>query len=265
MQSETFRSIRGWLKSYVDRFLAEDGTDREILQLKWIHSLWVARHCRDIAKDLGWDSHDRAIAELLGLLHDAGRFSQFAEYGTFMDSASVNHGERGADVVRASGVLDDLARRDRLCIMEGIVAHNRRGISPETPPDALPFVKLVRDADKLDIYRIVMERIEAGAYHEHLRSALQIDRAGPATPGAVEEVLRNETVSNGNILTVADFGLMQISWVFDINYSAALRRILARGYIERIARCLQDSPDVRRATEHVLSVVAGGTESARRQ
>ncbi|MHB9027795.1 MAG: HD domain-containing protein [Candidatus Latescibacterota bacterium] len=263
MHSETFQSIRAWLKSYIDRFLAEDGTVKEIVQLKWIHSLWVASHCRDIAEELGWDSHDIAVAELLGLLHDAGRFSQFSEFGTFMDSASVNHGERGVEVVRAAGVLDALAERDRMCILEGIVAHNRRGISPETPPDALPFVKLVRDADKLDIYRIVMERIAAGAYHEHLRSALQIDREGPATPGAVDEILRNETVSNGNIRTMADFGLMQISWVFDINYPSALHRILAQGYIERIARCLPDSPDVRGATEHVLSFVTEGTESAR--
>jgi hypothetical protein len=262
MQSESFQSIRAWLQSYVGRYLTENGAVGDIIQLKWIHSLHVALHCRDIAAELGWNSHDRAVAELLGLLHDAGRFSQFAEYRTFTDSISVNHGARGAEVVRAAGVLDALAERDRMCILEGIVAHNRRGITPETPAVALPFVKLVRDADKLDIYRIVSERIAAGAYHEHLRSVLQIDRAEPATPAALDEILRNETVSNANILTVADFSLMQISWVFDINYKPALRHILARGYIERIARCLPDSPEVRKAIEHVLSFVAEGTESA---
>lgn len=256
MHIDTFQAVRAWLESYVGGFLGGDGVLGEVSAIKWTHSLQVARHCREIAVELDWSGHDVALAELLGLLHDAGRFSQFAEYGTFVDSASVDHGKRGAEVVRDAGVLDSLSTADRSRIIEGILAHNRRDISETTSQEALPFVRLVRDADKLDIFRIIMERIGGGAYREHLRSALQIERIGPATPGAVAEILRNETVSNGNIRTVADFGLMQVSWVFDINYPPALRRILDGGFIDRIVECLPDDPGVREAVLHIRELTA---------
>ncbi len=251
MRIDTFQTVRNWLKIYVSGYLAGDGALGEVSAIKWGHSLRVARHCREIAGETGWSDHDTSLAELLGLLHDAGRFSQFAEYGTFADAVSVDHGMRGVEVIQAAGVLDALPGIDRSRILDGILAHNQRLIPDTTPPEALPFARIVRDADKLDIFRIIMERIEGGAYREHLRSALQIERTGPATPGAVEEILRNETVSNGNIRTVADFGLMQISWVFDINYPPALRRILDLGYIDRIVACLPDGSGVRKAVAHI--------------
>ena len=34
-----------------------------------------------------------------GLLHDVGRFPQYSMYGTFFDSASVDHGCLGAEII----------------------------------------------------------------------------------------------------------------------------------------------------------------------
>ncbi len=261
MHSNNFQDIRSWLKSYIDRFVAGNGEADDILRLKWTHSLMVERLCQEISHELEWNPHDVAVAGLAGLLHDAGRFPQFAEFGTFNDAASFDHGVRGAEIVKMSGVLDSLAQGDRSRILESIIAHNRRDIPGDIPCDALPLAKLVRDADKLDIYRIIMERVRAGKYHEHLLSAVQIEQAGPATPGAIDEILRNGTVSNENIRTMADFGLMMASWVFDINYAPALQRILSEKYIEDITRCLPDEPGSRRAAEHVKSFVERSLES----
>ena len=114
------------------------------------------------------------------------------------------------------------------------------------------------DADKLDIYRIVLERIRSGEFRPHLKAALGIVADGPVTPEAVEDILENRTVGNGNIRTAADFCLMQISWVFDINYSPPLRQIRERGYIEEIARFLPADSGSLTAKEHILSFLESG-------
>jgi hypothetical protein len=245
-------TIRQWLDTYVSRFVSANGRAREMLELKREHSLLTAEHCRDIAEALGWSAHDVRVAEALGLLHDAGRFPQFAEYGTFVDARSVDHGVRGAEEVVRAGILDALDGRDRARILDCILLHNRRIIPPDAPADSLPFLRLVRDADKLDIYRIAVERLDSGRFAGHLKEALGIIALGPATPEAVGDVLGRRSVANEHIRTGEDFLLMQLSWVFDISYGPTLKRIVEHGYLERIARSLVDD-DARSASIFLLA------------
>lgn len=254
MYADAFHAVRSWLDSYVGRYIDGDGTLGEVSRLKWEHSRHVAAHCREIAEELGWTPRDAAVGELLGLLHDVGRFSQFAEFGTFADPFSVDHGGRGVEVIRTSGVLDPLPEPDRTRILTAVAVHNRRGIPPGLDDRALPFAKLIRDADKLDIFRVIAGRIEEGDYRGHLRAALHIEQPGPVTPGAVGDILRGETVANDHIRTVADFGLMQMSWVFDINYPPAMRYLLERNFLELVAAQLPDEPGCRCAVERIFSV-----------
>jgi hypothetical protein len=246
--------ISNWLDSHVARFASENGHARGMLELKRVHSLHVADHCRALASELGWCAHDTAVAEAAGLLHDAGRFSQFAEYGTFVDARSVDHGMRGAEEVERAGILDGLDERDRARILDGILLHNRREIPPDASADSLPLVKLVRDADKLDIYRIVVERMDAGRLSEHLKAAIGIASGGPATPAAVEDVMSRRTVASEHIRTGEDFLLMQLSWVYDFNYPPTVWRVREFGYLEKIAGGLADD-NARRSAEFLLGVV----------
>ncbi len=248
--------LRSWLSSHIDRFAEHDGRIRDMLDIKRAHSVKVAGHCRGIAEELGWTAHDADVAEAAGLLHDTGRFSQVAEYGTFLDALSVDHGVRGAEVIEREGILDTLDPPDRRRILDAVLLHNRREVLPDTPDESLPFVRLVRDADKLDIYRIALERIESGGLADHLRAALGIIDTGPATPGAVDDILRGVTVSNDHIRTVEDFILMQLSWVYDFNYAPTVRRVGGLGYFERFARTLE-SLDALRAADHVLAAAEG--------
>lgn len=244
--------FRQWLFSYAAGFISSKESARKIFEIKREHCLHVAENCRDIAGDLGWGKHETAIAEILGLLHDTGRFSQFVEYGTFMDTISIDHGARGVEVVKRAGIIDSLEMRDRARIIDGIFLHNRRTIPPESAPDSLPFVKLVRDADKLDILRIGVERMDSGVFFEHLRTAVGITKKGPATPAAVEDVLARRLVSLEHLHTVEDCILMQISWVSDISYSSTLRRVMDHGYLECFTRNLTEDIS-RRAASFLMS------------
>ena len=255
MTPDTIQSIKSWFRSYTDSFIVPNDNSENLLHLKWVHSTLVAEHCRVLAIELGWSAHATVMAETIGLLHDTGRFPQFAKYRTFADPVSVNHGERGVEAIRTSDALDPFSERDREIILESILYHNRRSIPPGIPGDALPFARLIRDADKLDIYRIILERIISGGFRQHLRLALGIEADGPATPGAVEDILAGRTVGNENILTAADFNLMQLSWVFDINYLPTLRLIREREYIQRIANCLPSDPGSLAAKDYILASV----------
>jgi len=240
---------------YVKGFLGENGNPDSLIRMKLIHSRKVAEICRSLAEGLGWSGEDNITASALGLLHDAGRFSQFAEYGTFVDADSLDHGELGCAVIKESGVLSSCPVTNRSQILDGILFHNRRTIPSGVQPDSLPFVKLVRDADKLDIYRIIRERIGRNNLGDHLKEALWIRAEGPANPLALDEIRNRQTVSSENIRSVADFTLMQMSWVFDINYLPARQRIREDGVLNLLASTLPCEKDVRGVGDFILKQV----------
>jgi HD superfamily phosphodiesterase len=255
MNSNSFQLIQNWFQNYVKGFLENSFDTESLIHLKLVHSRKVAGICMSLAEELGWNEDDSITASALGLLHDVGRFSQFAEYGTFSDADSVDHGKRGSEIVKKSGIISSESAATQSQILEGILYHNLRTIPPEVQRDSEPFVKLIRDADKLDIYRIIRDRIVKNNLGDHLKEALYIRAVGPANPLAIEEIKNRQTVSNENLLSLADFTLMQMSWVFDINYPPTLQRIREDGVITFLALTLPEDEEVKEAADFMLKQV----------
>jgi Predicted HD superfamily hydrolase len=70
-----------WLGKYINGFRGEDGTLHPLLEVKRVHSMKVRDNCALIADGLGWTGSRRDLALTAAVLHDAGRFLQFATYG----------------------------------------------------------------------------------------------------------------------------------------------------------------------------------------
>ncbi|MEI3508262.1 MAG: HD domain-containing protein [Bacilli bacterium] len=68
-------------KRYVSNYNIND----KAIKMKYNHSLRVQKLCKEIAEKTGYSENDIKIAEVIGLLHDYGRFPQWTEYKTFND------------------------------------------------------------------------------------------------------------------------------------------------------------------------------------
>jgi len=253
---ESRERVRAWFDDYVENHVPNGMKSHPMITLKSRHCRMVADLCRDIAAELGWSQEDVDTAYILGLLHDVGRISQVAEHNTFSDGDSFDHGIRGCEVVTRSGVLSHLPERTVTAVLESIHAHNKREIPPDTSPESIPFAKLVRDADKLDIYRVIFDYIDSGSIEARLTGVLNIDIDGPVSPATVGDIMRKETVNNPHIVSLADFYLMQLSWVFDINYRPTYRRISEKQVFERLAALLPVNDDTARVTTLVMDTLA---------
>jgi hypothetical protein len=60
--------------------------------------------------------------------------------------------------------------------------------------------------------------------------------------------------------TLNDFKLLQISWVFDLNFTRSYEILKDRQYIERIAETLPDTPEVTEAVGYAFRRVQKMTE-----
>ena len=60
----------------------------------------------EIAKQEGFTREECELAELIGLLHDIGRFEQVKLYDSFDDANSIDHAEYGANVLFEEGLIE---------------------------------------------------------------------------------------------------------------------------------------------------------------
>ena len=251
MTNLQLQEIRQWFESYAGTFASGSGAFPPPLQLKVDHSQRVANNARQLAEDLGWSPSEANRAEALGWLHDVGRFSQFAEFGTFTDATSVNHGERGEEVVRQSGILSLLEPTEKKVLFNGIRHHNAKTEPDHLDEESLRFLKLIRDADKLDIFRIVLDSVQKDGFQDLPGMLPQVNLAASLSPKVLCEIQKHRSCSIENIRSLADFLLMQLSWIYDLNYPASLRQITDRNIIDDLEREL---PDDRRIGQIVQAV-----------
>ena len=230
-----------------------------MMELKREHCAFVARNCRELAVSSGWNSADVNTAEVLGFLHDIGRFPQLEEYGTFVDAKSIDHGERGWQAIRENGFLDEVKADVREAILIGVRHHNAHTIPDNLSKLDYRWVSLIRDADRLDIYRIVLDAIVNKKLEDHPEIRLGLSLEGNPSPELVEKVICGDAPSYSELTCFADFLLLILSWSNHMSYPATLKLMHKRNVIDALAVYLPtELPAVGKAISSLQKTVAGG-------
>ena len=249
LKEEQIRYFRRWFSAYVQRFYSEDPGFQSHITLKEEHTKCVCREILDIAESLSLESEDLHLAEAEALFHDIGRFEQFFRYGTFSDWKSENHAVLGVRIMREEKVLKILPAVERRLILAAVFWHNRAA-----PPNGSDlrlrfFARLLRDADKLDIWRVITENYQRTNGPRNLILEHGLPDEPRIFPEVMAEALAGRQVDIRHLRTLNDFKLMQMSWIFDINYPQTFRAVLDRGYLEIIRDSLPDSEKIKRSYE----------------
>ena len=223
------------------------------IKLKIAHMLRVGEIIGELAGQLGWSARDCDLAYICGLFHDIGRFEQVARFGTFTDSASVNHAELGCEVIAAEGLLRFLAANDEERILTAILNHNRLSIAASVPEGpTLRMCHLIRDADKIDIFRVVAEddlvdTVGVG------REALEADRVSDYV---FECCMDGVCADNGRRETYLDRLVEKLTYFYDMHFDVSARLAFEQGWYSRPYETMQfrdrvTSMRVREAVSHV--------------
>jgi putative nucleotidyltransferase with HDIG domain len=242
IEKQDLNKIKGWFFDYVQSFKNDDMELLENVLLKEKHTVQVCKEILKIGSSLELRQDELNLAETIALLHDIGRFEQYKVYGTFADGKSVNHAELGVEILKRIRVLDDLNKPTKNLILKAVKYHNRASLPENETDECILYSKLLRDADKLDIYRVVTE------YYVELQNGKQnktIELGLPNTPDISVDVckslLNKKIVNIRDIKNLNDFKLLQIGWVFDINYSTTFYNVKSRRYLEIIRETLPNT------------------------
>lgn len=204
------------------------------INLKVIHTYHVADNARKIAKELNLDEENQQLAELIGLLHDIGRFEQVRLYNTFSDEKSVNHAEKGLEVLFKDNQIRNFIDDNKFdnIIYKAIGNHNRIKIEDNLSEEELLHCKIIRDADKLDIFRAFLEeKIEDLTHLGTSDISKEI-----LSPSFFEDFKKEKLLLYSDCKTDMDFMVAIIAFIYEFNFNESLKIIKDNDYIRKIVK-----------------------------
>lgn len=238
-------------KNAFEEYLDEYDREADKIRLKIIHTYGVVDAAREISVRMGLSDEDRELAELIGLLHDIGRFEQLKRFDSFMPG-TMDHAAYGAELLFGEEkmirrFMEDDSFDELIC--EAIAKHSDFKLEGVKDERILLHAKLIRDADKLDNCRVKIE--------EPLETLLGIS-AEEAGKGFIsskvwESCIKKESVLSADRETDIDYWVSYLAQYYDINFPETYQIIREQNYLRRIAdRLHYEEKDTSEKVEYLV-------------
>jgi hypothetical protein len=251
MDEEKFNELKTWFYNYVSSFYTGDSFIQQNVILKEEHSTRVCENASLIAASEKLGNDNYFLAKTIALLHDVGRFEQISKYRTFKDSESENHAVLGVKVLKTAGVLSILPADEQRIILLAIVNHNKFQIKGNLDERTLFHAKLIRDADKLDIYKVLLDHYSQKDGIPNPVLYLGLPDKPEYSPAIVSEILENKVASVGHVKTCNDMNLTRLAWVFDMHFKETFRLVKERGFIDKLIATLPQNDEIKALQNHL--------------
>lgn len=211
--------------------------DTPRINLKVNHMMRVMGNNIKLARKLELSNEDIALAGLIGMLHDIGRFKQVKIYDTFIDGQSINHAMFSSEQLFEKGLIKKfiLDRQYDSIIKTAIENHNRFEIDNDVEGRDLLHAKLIRDADKMDIYVQVLESDPDLVFDGPYNPTDTIE------PKVYEDFSHQRLVKIGDMKSKVDDLVRKVSFIYNIYFPQSLQMIQDQDLINRLTAYFKQS------------------------
>ncbi len=111
----------------------------------------------------------------------------------------------------------------------------------------LLLLKLLRDADKIDILHVVTEHYAGFSRNEAINIGLP--DTSEISDEIVHSIMKCKSVKVQDVKTINDFKLLQVGWIFDLNFPRTYQIFKQRLYLDKLSTSLPQTGDVVQAID----------------
>ncbi len=241
-------NVRKKFADYTANYNAQD----EKIKLKINHTYRVAGLCDRIADSIGLVGEDRDIAWLLGMLHDVGRFEQIRRYHTFNDANSIDHAKLGADLLFNDGLMEEyvpglLEQPERDLVELAIRQHNTYRLPETLTEREAIFCKLIRDADKIDIFKVNIDTPMEEIYDVTTEEI----KNGEITDEVLAAFDEEHCILKSIRKSAVDHLVGHISLAYELEFPISLKLAVDQGYIMQMMNFKSDNEKTNQQMEYI--------------
>lgn len=219
-------------QNYTQQF---EQTDPKI-QLKLVHTMGVMHISAYLSKTLQLTEMEQQLAQLIALLHDIGRFEQLRQFNSFDDN-NIDHAILALNLLQKNHFIRSFIIDDEYdeVIYAAIKNHNTFAIEPNLGKEALLQAQLIRDADKLDNFR-VKEVEEIETLFDISLAELENETISPRIK---EQFEKHHLILRADRQTHLDMWLSYIAFLYDLNFSASYHYLCEQHYVMKLFQRIQ--------------------------
>ena len=233
-----FKLAEKSFQEYLKNYDINDGS----IALKIKHTYEVAKKSEYIANGLRLDKENIELAKIIALLHDIGRFEQIKEFEEFNDK-KIEHAEFGVKVLFDNSLIRKFIDEDKYdnIIYKAIYNHNKYKIEENLNEKELLQCKIIRDADKLDNFRVKekdkLEDMFPKIYNEKTINYETISEK------VYEDFMQHKCIKLEDRKTIIDYWVCVIAFIFDLNFNISLQYVKENNYIDILVNRIEYKND----------------------
>ena len=233
-----FELAKKSFQEYLKNYDTNDGS----IALKIKHTYEVVKKSEYIANGLRLDKENIELAKIIALLHDIGRFEQIKEFGEFNDK-KIEHAEFGVKVLFDNSLIRKFIDEDKYdnIIYKAIYNHNKYKIEENLNEKELLQCKIIRDADKLDNFRVKekdkLEDMFPKIYNEKTINYETISEK------VYEDFMQHKCIKLEDRKTIIDYWVCVIAFIFDLNFNISLQYVKENNYIDILVNRIEYKND----------------------
>lgn len=220
--------VRNRFEEYTSGFDLENGK----IRLKKTHTYGVVKMSAYIAKGLLLDEEDIKLAQLIAYLHDIARFVQAEKYNDFRDDKTMDHALVAVELLFNQNEIREYITSSQYdsIILKAIKNHNKFQIESSLSDKELLHCKIIRDADKLDNFRVK----NTDDFESIQNSTMKKIENDSITRQVYQTFMNHSTILSTDRKTDLDCFVSHIAFIFDLNFNISLQYIKENNYINRL-------------------------------
>ena len=229
-------------KEYVKIF----DMNEKAIERKYYHSLRVMEFAQDIANYNNFEMSDVELSTIAGLLHDYARFPQWAKYKTYSDINSEDHADWAIKLLFDEGNIKKYTSEIKYYdeIYDAIKYHNKHIIPNNLSEHNTKISKVVRDADKLDIFFIFSNTKE-----------LFLEDDEDISLDVINDFYNNINIDRNKVKNNSDNIVLNLSMVYDLNYIYSFKYIKDNKLIEKIFNNIENKDKYKEFFEYIINFI----------
>ena len=191
---------------------------------------------------------------MIGLLHDIGRFEQLRRFHDFRDYLTVDHAQLGVEILKENHLIRSFVEDEKYddIIFQAISNHNKYAIADGLNKNTLTHAKIIRDADKTDIFRVHIE----DPVDDFLFIKEDEIKQSKISKEIEKQFYEGHCIASGGRKSAADVYVMRLAFMYDVNYVPALEYIQKQNYLRRmIDRIGFENPDTIHTFDAMLQTI----------
>lgn len=242
-----FQKAEKAFKEYLKNYNIDDGS----IALKIRHTYEVVRKSEYIAIGLELDKENIELAKIIALLHDIGRFEQIKEFNEFNDK-KIEHAEFGVKVLFKDNLIRKFVEERKYddIINKAIYNHNKFEIEENLNDIELLQCKIIRDADKLDNFRVKQEDKFEDMFPKIYNS--ETINYENISAKVYEDFMQHKCIKLEDRKTIIDYWVCVIGFIFDLNFDISLKYVQEKNYIDiLIERIKYENNDTKQKMEDI--------------